>query len=140
MGVLNECLAAPHEFVHKDKIYKVSLINQAIKLKYEQAMFARAKEAALVMRDLMDASQYRDHLKQLNDDYISGAYGMDSPRGLETLKSTWGGVTLIALLFGIDNHEAVKLLTERKDDVTALLEVVLHESFPAVQEGAEKKV
>jgi len=140
MGVLNECLAKPHVFEHKGRKYKVSLVNQKIKLQYEQAMFARAKEAAIVMKELMSGDDYRAHLKQLNDDYLIGAYGMDSERGLQTLKSTWGGITLIALLFGVDNHEAVQLLTERKDDVTALLQVILHESFPAMEEGAEKKV
>jgi len=145
MGVLGECLAEAHEFVHKDKVYKVGLVNQAVKLKFERALFHRAKEAALEMRDLMTPDEYRDHLKQLNDDYIGGQYGMDSPRGLEVLRSVQGGITLVALLFGVDNAEAVQLIMERKDDVTALLQVVLHESFPAMNgdgkaDGAEKKV
>jgi len=135
MGVLNECLAKPHVFEHKGRKYKVSLINQDIKLKWEQAMFQRAKDAALGMRDLMTPADYRAHLKQLNDDYISGNYGMDSVMGMKAMQTPQGGLLLVSLLFGVDSTEAICLISERQADVIALLQVIMHESFPGLVGG-----
>ena len=135
MSVLTEALGGTHEFIHKGKVYRVSLITQAIKAAYEDRLFAKAKEAALAMRQLMPREDYQAHLRQLNDDYIKGEYAFESARGLEVMQKVPGTVMLCSLLFGIDEMEVLKLVQERQEEVTSLLQLIIKESFPQGEEG-----
>ncbi len=138
MSALTECVgtSVPHEFVHRNKTYSVQLITQAVKAGYEKKFFARAKEAAAAMRELMDKADYSKHLKELNDDYISGAYAFESPKGLAALQTVSGMLILCSLLFGCDETELLQLVNERREEVTSLIELLIRESFP-VQEEAD---
>ena len=130
MSTINECLGTPHEFTHKGKTYQVSLITQNIKAAFEKRLFARAKEAALTMRDLMTTEDYRQHLKFLNDDYIAGQYAFESDRGIKAVQTINGMVSLCSLLFNVDEQEMLKIIVERKEEVTSLVNLIFKESFP----------
>lgn len=133
-----DLLGGKHTFEHNGRRYEVSLITQAVKIKFEQALFARAKAAAREIKDLMDAPGYAAHLKALNDSYISGDYCLESEGGLAFLRSTTGSLTVIGLIFNVDETEALTLLQEREEDVVNLLRLVLCESFPKFKEAAEQ--
>ncbi len=130
-------LAGPHEFDHKGKTYTVSLITQNVKLAFEKGLFARAKRAALELRDLLSPEDYLAHVKALNDDYISGQYAFESERGLAAVSTISGMVLLTSLLFGCPEDEVVPILTERKDEVIGLIQMIFKESFPGTdKEGS----
>src|SRR5581483_777209 len=129
MSELTASVGGGLTFAHKDKTYTVSLITQKVKAAFEKAQFGRAREAALALKDLMDRGEYLAHLKQLNDDYISGAYGLDSERGLNFAQTTNGSILLCSLLFGVSEDEMAQLLLEAKDEITQLMSLVIKQSF-----------
>lgn len=140
MSCLGEVLggAVPHQFFHKEKTYKVSLITQAVKLAYERHLYGKAKEAAAGMRELMNGEEYRQHLKELNDSYIMGEYAFESKRGLEYMQTAPGVLALASLLFDTDEMTLMKLVGERPDDVSSLIQLLVKESFPA-EEGVQQE-
>jgi len=129
MSELTASLATPHTFTHKDKTYTVSLITQEIQAKFEQLQFARACEAAKKLRVCMDKDEYHDHLQSLNENYISGHYSMKSQHGIEFAQSNTGMISLCSLLWGCDEQEMTNLLIACKDEIAALLDLVVKESF-----------
>jgi|ERR1019366_1168180 hypothetical protein len=139
MSAINEALGTPHEFQHKGKTYHVSLITQAVKAGFEKRLFAKSKEAASTMRELMDKPDYLAHLKSLNDDYIAGEYAFESQRGLSAVKTVQGFVVLMSLLMGIDETEVLAIITERGDELQLLVRMIFLESFPGMEEEMKKQ-
>ena len=137
MSVLCEALATPHEFIHKGKTYKVSLITQEIKAAFERRLFAKAKEAARELKSLMTSEEYQAHLRKLNDEYITGDYAFVSERGLAHIKTVPGMVMLCSLLFDCEEMELIRLVNERQDDVMALIQLVIKGPFPTPEDGSE---
>lgn len=136
MSELTAAVGGGFEFKQKDKTYHVSLITQKIKAAFEKAQFNRARDAALALKDLMTRDEYLDHLKALNDDFISGAYGLESERGMTFAQSSNGSIVLSSLLFNISEDEMVKLLLECRDEITQLLSLVIKESFGTLDENS----
>src|SRR5581483_7298486 len=137
MSTISECLATPHEFAHKGKTYSVSLITQNVKAAFEKRLFGRAREAASAMRDLMSTEDYRQHLKALNDDYIAGQNAFESERGIKAVQTINGMVSLCSLLFDIDEQEMLKIIVERKEEVTSLVNLIFKESFPLDEQPSQ---
>lgn len=139
MGTLSECGGAttPHQITHDGKTYTVGLVTQEVKIAFERKLFAQARDAALALKECMTPDEYRQHLKTLNDDYISGKYALESERAVSLLQTPKGCLLLCGLLIGADETELLRLLVRRKDEVTAMLEVVLRESFPQPEAGEE---
>ena len=138
MSVINECLGGTHEFRHKDKVYRVSGITQEVKAEFGKRLFARAREAAAEMRELMTPKEYADHLKALSDDYISGEYAFESQRGINAIKTITGMTLLCSLLFSVGEDEMLKVIVEREQDIAALLKVLFVEAFPRLSEALEE--
>lgn len=128
-----------YEFPYKGEVYRVSLVTQQVKVAYEKRLFARAKAVAREMRDLLTPREYRKHLKQLNDDYIAGEYAFMSLRGMKAMKSVESMTYLVSLLFGISEEKALGLTADATEEVEALLDVVLRESFPVDPVKLEKR-
>src|SRR4051812_30721534 len=99
MSALSKVLGSsvPHEFIHRDKTYKVSCINHAIKCAFERKLFARAKDALAQMKDILTPKEYEDRLDKLNDEYFDGEYSLESVRGQKALQSVQGMLSLVAL-------------------------------------------
>lgn len=129
MSELTSGLCQSIEFKHKDKTYQVSLITQKIKSLYEKKQFSRARDAAIMLKECMNSSEYQEHLRELNQSYIRGDYSLDSENGIAYAQTAGGSVLLTSLLFNISEEEMTKLLLEAKAEVMALLSVVISESF-----------
>lgn len=136
MSALGEILGGTHPFEHNGKRYDVGMVTQDVKLAFSRKLFQRARDAARELRGCMTADEYREHLKALNDDYLEGAYDFESGRGQKALKTVPGMLSLCSLLWGCDEHEMLLLLKARKEEVSALLAVILRESFQ-LEEAAE---
>lgn len=145
MSVLSEVIgnSVPHEFIHKGKTYKVGLITQGIKCAFERKLYARAVEAASLMKEAMTATEYQEHLAKLRDDYATGEYAFESNRGQKSLQTIPGIIAICSLLFHTDELDLIKLVNERTADIVSLLQLLLKESFPteeATEEDQKKRV
>lgn len=134
MGALNEILGGSHDFTHRGKTYKVGLINQEVKNALEKQLFSQARDAARELRDCMSREEYRDHLANLNKDYIEGEFAFESRRCRKYIRTVPGMLALTAMLWGCPRDEMFLIMKERREEVTALLEVIFKESFVITDE------
>jgi hypothetical protein len=136
MGIKEEILGnhgAAHTLTHAGKTYTVRLVDQHVQTGFAKALFARAREAARELKDLMTPEEWAAHLRALNHDYIQGEYAMLSPRGRSVLLTEDGLAILGPLLFGCDFGEFLGLLIGCKEEALSLLRLVLYESFPGLE-------
>jgi hypothetical protein len=141
MGQLSQALGADgaaHTFIHDGVSYPVSLITQAVKDSFSKSLFAKAKEAARHMRDLMSPEQYERHLERLNDDFISGAYDFESERAAAALHTPSGCLDLCCLLFNAPRSVMIDIAAKQSAELKALLQLIRRESLPeAAQESTD---
>lgn len=134
MSALGEVLGGTHPFEYRGTTYAVQMVSQDAKLAFARRLFQRARDAARELRPCMDREEYQAHLKALNDAYLAGEYDFESPRGQAALKTTSGMLSLCALLWQVDEHEMMLILKARPAEVSALLAVILRESFEIEEE------
>lgn len=145
MGVTSEILGnagAAHVLEHNGKVFKVRLIDQAVKSAFEKRMYERAKHGLIELRDAMTKDEYFARLRELGDNYEAGEYELLSERGLKFIQTTQGVKFLLALLLDCSEEELFSLLTSKGKEITSLINLVIRESFPGLEvapEGGETK-
>ncbi len=135
---INEAFAQPLEFQHKDKVYHCSLVTQNIKLQFEKRLFARAKDAAIGMREAFTKEEYLQHIGDLNSKYLRGDYAFESEIGLDACKTITGLKLLVSLLFNISEEEAVGLAIECKEEMMQVVTMAIQQSFPGMKQVSEE--
>jgi negative regulator of replication initiation len=119
------------DFPHKDKVLKVSLIDQDFQKDWSLMLFGRAVEAARAMKSLLTEDEYATLLKTLSNDYsIKGLYAFKSKNNADFLASPHGRLTLAQRLFGVDEDTMLEIMLTQKAEVEAVLQLVQTESFP----------
>lgn len=117
-------------FSHAGKTYAVSYLTQAVKAGFEQWLKGQAMSMLPGMRAAMTPPEYEAERSALTREILTGKLAFHSETAQEALKSPEGMLTLTALLFGCPREEAMGLLVERTDDVTAVLLLIAEESSP----------
>lgn len=134
MSALSESLGTGHEY----KGHNVSLITQDVKLAFERKLFAKAKDNAKTMKELMDKEEYANHLQKLGDDFMNGGFALESTRGTDFLKTVQGITTLVGLLFSVTEDEALRLVKEGGVEVSSLIRQIIKESYSLTEEELQE--
>lgn len=138
MSNLTSVVTGPFEFKWRDKTFQVQHITQKIKSEYERKQFTRARDAAVLLKECMSKSEYIQHLKDLNDDFISGEYGLESAKGLKYAQTNKGVLLLCSLLWQTDEETMMQILTDKQEEVKSLLDCIIKESFGSTAQDEEK--
>lgn len=143
MSTTAVALGAAHEFAHGGKVYQVRLVDQDVKIAFQKYLLRKAKEALAGFKDCYTPEEYRAGLESLRAEYEQGGFDFVSPRTANSLQTYAGMLHLVTLIFGVDEAEALSLLATAREEVNALVETVLRESFPFMgkewQEEGKKK-
>lgn len=147
MSALAEVLgnSAPgHPFVYDGKTYAVSLVDQHVKVGVEKRLMADAREILRMEKEDTEMSddEYSKQRRLLNADYQAGEFAFESERGKRYITTQRGALHLSSLLFQVDEAEMLRLMAARGPEVSALVDLVLRESFPfspEQREALEKK-
>lgn len=123
--------AASYSLEHGGKTYAARLLSQAEKAAYEDVLTGRALRMLESMRRVYTAGEYEDERVALLDAIKVGEFGFHGPLAVESLKTPGGMLSLAAILFGLDESEAFRLMAERREEVSAILNAVLAASLPA---------
>ncbi len=122
---------APFELHDGDKVYHAKLIDGEVEDAFSKKLFAKAIDAAMMMKRTMTPEKYQAHLKTLNDDFVAGEYDLKSQRGLKSIGTTWGTFTLCCLLFDVQGKQMMDLMIRKKDEVVSLFGLIIKESLPS---------
>ncbi|MCA1684658.1 MAG: hypothetical protein LC745_01480 [Planctomycetia bacterium] len=127
---------APLRFDHGGKTYEASYLTQGVKASFEQWIVSRALGMLSQLRAAMAAEEYAEEKAKLLDQVAAGKFGFHGRVSRAAMKTPDGNLAISRLLFGCTEDEMVRLVSERGDDVAAVLELVVQESTPR---GAQKK-
>lgn len=142
MGTLNEMLGnagVPHQLEYNGKVYTFSLIDQRIKAAYEKHMYEREKAALTLLRNEYRPEEYEKRLDALTQRYLDNEFSFLSETGLAHFKrSSEGKFFLLSAIAGCTPNELIDLVVARTTEVTALLDLIIKESFPGTYEKMAK--
>jgi hypothetical protein len=122
----------PHTIEHAGRTFRVRLIDLSVQTAFSRALLARARDVARELRELMTPDEFSAHLMALNADYVRGGYGLISPRGLEVISKPEGMLLLAGLIFDAGPFDLAGLFKARPEECTALVNLVVRESFPGI--------
>lgn len=120
-----------HPLTIGGKTYHVGLVTQAIKLAYERALYARAREGLAALRGDLDGDMYAEGMFKLSEKYEDGEFALEGERGKKTLKSPHGVTLILSLLMGVDQQEVLQCLLTDETQVQNVFRSVMRESFPS---------
>jgi hypothetical protein len=126
--------AAPVEFDHGGKTYKVTPVTQAVKTQIERWLRKAAYADLYALHEDMPPAQYQQALQALQLDRAS--FGYNGPVFWATVGTDDGAAALVSILFQCGESEARKLIAERKDDVDAVVHETILSSLPRAQADA----
>lgn len=136
MGVESEIwgnlAGAPHTLEYNGKTYKLSLINQKVKVAFEKARLSKAKEALAVLKDVLEPEDYRARLDQMIQKYEAGEFALYAESGLAYLQTIPGMCLLLSLVIGCDENEVMGLVIARQAEIVGHLHLIIRESFPGL--------
>lgn len=122
-----------HVIEHDGVAYRIGLIDQKAKAEFEESLFRRAVKAAEILARCKPAGWLEKTLAECNDAFMAGEFGLLTERGLKVLQTPGGVQLLLSILTGRDVVELVPVITAKKDQVKALIHLVIRESFPGVK-------
>lgn len=135
MSELTRSLGTPYEFIFGDKVYKVNPINQNIKAKFEQRIYALALNGAKDMKKIMSSTEYMSFLQELNDRHTTGYFSWSNVKWLQTAN---GIITLACLLFETDEETINKMAKEKPEEMKTLFNKIIQDSAGVSDEQMEK--
>lgn len=137
MSELSQALGnagAKHRLDNRGKVYEFSLVTQKLKDAFQKRYFEHEKRALAEMRDLYPAPDYLAEVKGLHDRYKRGELNLLSRDGMAWVQTEAGAMTLVSLLAGCDENEALGLVADRGEEVQSLIRLIFFESFPGLEE------
>lgn len=114
-------------FHHNGRTYKVSRLTQEKKDQFSDISKAKAIAAVVASKKYLPAEEYQETLNEVID-AAPHRFAFHSPFTEKALKTHGGVMQLACVLFGCDEAEMVTLFQERRDDVRAVLDLILKES------------
>lgn len=118
--------------VHDGKTYRARPLDQGAKADLERLLTSRAFAAAALAPPGVRA----EALAAVAVEAASGAYGFYGKASEQALRTPAGLLLLAAVLFGCTDEEAFRLVTERPDEVRALLDLAVLEALPEASRRA----
>lgn len=137
MSAQSAALATPHEFIDGDKTYKARLFTRELMGEFESHLYAVHCSASRPLKDLMDAHEWRAHLKGLADQKVAGEYQIESLAGVNFIKTTNGIIWLVQTLFNVTANVATDLIVRHGAEIGELVNGVLCESIPSFKSAHE---
>lgn len=132
----------PFEVECEGRTYHATLIDDVKKTAFEKWLFKRHRDLEATVHEGGDQEKYQERLNQLNDQFLDGDFNLFSERGLKAMKKPFGVLRLVAIIFDINEVEAIKLLSKKSVEVLSLIQLIFKESFPTPtppeQQTAEK--
>jgi len=130
----------PHTFEHGGKVFRCSLLTQAIKEAFEKELFDRAVKLLLSWKPHLEREDFVAKLDRLNGEYLAGDYDFVGGKVVEAALQTPRGVLMLArLLLGASEDEIFSIALERIDELQALVRLVLAQSSPAFARQMEQE-
>lgn len=123
--------AAPIEFTHANRTYRITPITQVVKTRIERWLRKLAYADLYASREDMPADQYQDALAAMLTNRARFSYNGDA--FWRTIQSHEGAIGLTAILFDTTEEDARKLLEERQSDIDALIFETIVSSLPREQ-------
>lgn len=114
------------------KTYHASLLDDVRKTTFEKWLFQRHRQMELQTKeDTPEGLEiYQERLNQLNDQFLEGDFALLSERGMKAIKKPYGVLRLVAIIFGTDEINAIRLLAKKGEEVLSLIKLIFKESFP----------
>jgi hypothetical protein len=134
--------APPHIFEHNGRAYKVRAFDVNAQLLYQKRVFREDRELLRETKEDYDADEYSKQLRMQSTAYMAGHYSFLSEKGQVFLNSNAGAQFVGAILFQTDESDFQRLLVARGAEVSAMVKLVLEESFGVSAEqiaAAQKK-
>lgn len=125
---------------YNDKTFKAKLIDQNVKDGFSKKLFSVARDGLYTLKQCYTHEEYLSRLDGMNESFLMGEYDLVSVRGQKSLATPAGMLHLCSLIFSIDEMEMMKLMADRKDEVLALLQLILKLSLPQVSVKKEGDV
>lgn len=133
MSELSQALggsAPKHTIKANGKVYSVGLVTQEVKVAYEKALYARAREGVREMKTDLDKDDYAEMFQTLADRYEAGEFALEGERGRKALNSPRGSLLLLSILMNVDEMEVIRIVSENEEEVNSVFKAVIKESFP----------
>lgn len=138
--------APKHQLRCGDKTYPVMLVTQAVKVAYERALFAHARDALAAVRDVVDKDYYATRMDALVKTYQDEEFAMGSDFGKKSLGRPGGTVLLLSILLGtavskpngeiditpMPALQVANIVSQVPEEAAAVFKAVIAESFPGV--------
>jgi hypothetical protein len=136
--------AAPkHRIACGGRSYPVSLVDQAVKVAYEKALYQKSRAALAELKSISDKDYYERKLDAMAAKFEEGGFAMESEFGRKALGRPGGSILLLAILMGervvtptsveitpMSEVAVINVVTQAPDEVGSVLKAVLVESFP----------
>lgn len=138
--MLNKYLNGKYTFKDGDDTYEVSLVTMKIKNEFAKALFIKARDGLILLKDALTKQEYMEHLFALNEEYMAGGFDTDSERGQAAMQSESGVLLMSSLLFGTTEEKMIDLFVRKEVEVMTIMKLVLKESRGLTDEQVEKMI
>lgn len=136
MGITSQILGnagSPYRLMHDGKTYEFRFIDQTVKDAWEKALFERKCQKLDVLRGSLAPEDYSARRAKLEDDLDRDEFSFLAPQSVALIQTVPGVMMLLPLLVGRDINELIALVAARKEEVVAIVNRVIRESFPGVR-------
>ena len=133
----------PYSLETPDGTVTFSLITQAVKIEFEKALYAQAKDALREDRAEMGDEWYERKLDALREQYEAGEYAFESERGKKALRNATWAVRFLQMITRLGGtpltwEKALDLMASHGAEVKNILAQVLKDSFPSLRLAEQK--
>lgn len=129
---------APWVVEHNGKRYKATVIGQAKKSAFEKWLCQRVIRGFMAANDAEDGA-YDEAVALVADRIAEGHYGFHGRVSGRALRTSEGSLAITAIVFDITQEQAIELLSEKRQEVEAIMKLVYQASFPeSLRRAAEE--
>lgn len=138
MGELSKGLGEGYEVLHNEKVYKFSLVNQDVKIKFKNRIYQYAIEAVKNLKKQITNDDYNSLLGQLSEADERDEFDIEGIRGRKALASIRGGILMVSLLTNCSEVEARDLIENNPEEIKLAIDKVVKDSFDNVEINKKK--
>jgi hypothetical protein len=121
---------------HGGKDYKARPLMQEVKAEWERWVESRAMRPVLALREHVTAAEFAALVRDAAADVASGRYAFGGELSNSAMSTPGGGIAFTAIVFGVGEDEAIRLIEAKGAEIQAALYRVMEESQGAAPEGA----
>lgn len=125
--------APKHTLKANGKSYPVSLITRGVKVAYEKALYALARERVNGLDETFSEAHKDAMSERLMTAYEDGDFDIMGVRGRKILATPVGISTLMGLLMDVTPDEAIGIFQDNEREVRTVFNTVIRESFPNIK-------